>query len=108
MKGMHLNVECFAAAPPDRGVDAHASASRQHRMLHLFDSFEGMPETVQGVDRLKRGDLSGTSVTRVEGLLKAFPLQKCILDLFPGNICWIKGGESVLGTHRRRHLPKRA
>ena len=65
-----------------QALTMHARASRHHRMLHLFESFEGMPETVQGVDRLKRGDLSGTSVTRVEGLLKAFPFA----EVHPGFI----------------------
>ena len=39
------------------------------RHLHLFDSFEGMPETVEGVDRFAAGDLRTTSAERVRSLL---------------------------------------
>jgi hypothetical protein len=31
-----------------------------------------------------------------------------VKDHHSDNICGIKGGKSVLSTHRRRHLPKRA
>lgn len=59
-----------------------ASGPDQRRRLHLFDSFEGMPETVQGVDRLKRGDLGDTSVSVVETLFGSFPFA----DIHPGFI----------------------
>jgi O-methyltransferase len=43
------------------------------RTLHLFDSFEGMPATTDGVDRLARGDLSTTSVEAVRERLSFAP-----------------------------------
>jgi O-methyltransferase len=61
-------------------IQAHASHGG--RTLHLFDSFEGMPETTEGVDRLKRGDLGKTSITTVKKLLQSFPF----VDLHPGFI----------------------
>jgi len=81
-----------------QALTMHASASRQHRMLHLFDSFKGMPETVQGVDRFKRGDLSGTSVTRVEGLLKAFPFAEVHPGFIPATFVGLKV-EKVCWAH---------
>ena len=73
-----------------QALTMQASAPCQPKMLHLFDSFEGMPETVQGVDRLKRGDLGGTSVTRVEGLLKAFPFAEVHPGFIPATFVGLK------------------
>lgn len=43
------------------------------RTLHLFDSFQGMPKTTSGVDRIEEGEFSGTSVEAVSALLTPFP-----------------------------------
>ena len=66
------------------------------KKLHLFDSFEGMPETVRGVDRLKSGDLNTTSEARVAALLKDFPFTQIHAGFIPrtfagldvDKICW--------------------
>lgn len=73
-----------------------ASASDQGRKLHLFDSFEGMPETMEGVDRLKRGELGDTSVAKVENLLRPFPFVEVHPGFIPATfvgldlnkVCW--------------------
>jgi O-methyltransferase len=75
-----------------------AASQRQHRMLHLFDSFEGMPETVEGVDRFKGGDLSTTSVARVEDLLKAFPFAEVHAGFIPATFTGLKV-EKVCWAH---------
>lgn len=72
------------------------SSHNQRRILHLFDSFEGMPETIQGVDRLKCGDLSDTSSSGVERLLNPFPFAEVHPGFMPATfvglelakVCW--------------------
>ncbi len=58
------------------------------RTLHLFDSFEGMPVTTDGVDRFESGDLGTTSVEGVRELLSFAPFvqihQGFIPDSFTG------------------------
>jgi O-methyltransferase len=73
-----------------QALTMQASAALQHRKLHLFDSFEGMPETVQGVDRLKRGDFGGTSAKRVEDLLQAFPFAQVHSGFIPATFAGLK------------------
>jgi O-methyltransferase len=63
-----------------RTIAAAASA----RELHLFDSFEGMPTTTTGIDRLEAGDLRTTSVADVEKLLSAFPFVHIHAGFIPG------------------------
>src|SRR5438552_18217236 len=81
-----------------QALTMHASSRRQHRMLHLFDSFEGMPETVGGVDRFNRGDLSATSVARVEDMLKAFPFTEVHAGFIPATFVGLKV-EKVCWAH---------
>lgn len=50
--------------------------------LHLFDSFMGMPETTNGIDRFQSGDFDGTSVEAVTHLLSPYPFVR----LHPGFI----------------------
>lgn len=73
-----------------------ANGLDQRTRLHLFDTFEGMPDAVQGIDRLKRGDLSKTSIAKVEGLLQTFRFVQVHPGLMPATfvgldvdrICW--------------------
>ncbi len=66
------------------------------RKLHLFDSFEGMPETAEGIDRFKAGDFSTTSKARVQALLSDFPFVEIHAGFIPATfedvrieqICW--------------------
>jgi O-methyltransferase len=48
-------------------------AAEADRPIHLFDSFEGMPQTTTGIDRFERGDLATTSVDQVRALLSPYP-----------------------------------
>lgn len=71
-------------------------APNQRRRLHLFDSFEGMPETLQGVDRLQHGDLSDTSFAEVARLLNPFSFAEVHRGFIPttfaglelAKVCW--------------------
>jgi O-methyltransferase len=56
----------------------------QDRQLHLFDSFEGMPTTTGGIDRLDAGDLSTTSAADVEKLLREFAFAHIHVGFIPG------------------------
>lgn len=54
------------------------------RALHLFDTFEGMPETSPSLDKHTKGNFSDTSVDLVKGLFKDRLLQVSIhKGLFP-------------------------
>jgi O-methyltransferase len=81
-----------------QALTMHASSPHHYRRLHLFDSFEGMPETVQGVDRFKRGDFSATSVARVQDLLKAFPFAEVHSGFIPATFVGLKV-EKVCWAH---------
>ncbi|MCH7938075.1 MAG: class I SAM-dependent methyltransferase [Proteobacteria bacterium] len=69
---------CYVAAKEDalaevgvfKGGTAHLVASvRPDRPLHLFDTFEGLPETDPEVDRHRTGDFSDTSLEGVKAFL---------------------------------------
>lgn len=53
------------------------------RTLHLFDSFEGMPQTIAGVDRIQAGDFATTSVEAVARLLGSFPFVRIHQGFIP-------------------------
>lgn len=71
------------------------SPSGRHK-LHLFDSFEGMPQTAEGIDRFKQGDFSTTSADRVRELLSDFPFVEIHVGFIPATfegvrlekVCW--------------------
>ena len=73
--------------------EASQSATRK---LHLFDSFEGMPQTAEGIDRFRPGDFSTTSEARVQSLLSDFPFVAIHAGFIPATfegleiekICW--------------------
>ena len=52
------------------------------RALHLYDSFKGMPKTIDGIDGFRSGDFDRTSVEAVTQLLSPYPFVK----LHPGFI----------------------
>jgi len=76
-------------------LDANSSA-KVEKKLHLFDSFQGMPNSMRGVDRIKAGDLGATSVEHVAALLKDFPFAEIHTGFIPqtfsnlqvNKICW--------------------
>lgn len=53
------------------------------RPIHLFDTFEGMPQTESGIDRFQRGDLGTTSVDRVRALLSPYPSVRIHAGFIP-------------------------
>jgi O-methyltransferase len=53
------------------------------RSLHLFDSFQGMPQTTAGVDRIQEGDFSTTSVEDVARLFEDYPFVKIHQGFIP-------------------------
>lgn len=55
----------------------------QHRYLHLFDSFAGMPETTLGIDKFKAGDFANTSAERVARLLAPHPFVRLHVGFIP-------------------------
>jgi len=59
------------------------SEASANRPLHLFDSFEGFPETRDGVDRFRAGDLGTTSVEDVRRLLSPFPFVELHVGFVP-------------------------
>ena len=50
------------------GIHGHRGHGRP-RWLHLFDSFQGMPETTEGLDQFTCGDFKQTSANAVAALL---------------------------------------
>ena len=70
--------------------------SGQARPLHLFDSFEGMPETTTGLDRFQKGDFSSTSAEKVAALVSPYPfatvhvgfIPQSFQGFDPGPIAW--------------------
>lgn len=47
-------------------------ADQPDRPIHLFDTFEGMPQTDNGIDRFEKGDLGTTSYEGVRALLSPY------------------------------------
>jgi O-methyltransferase len=60
------------------------------RDLHLFDSFEGMPETSRGLDRFDQGDFSGTSADAVAALLTPYPFVRMHVGFIPDTFHGLK------------------
>ncbi|MBX6311605.1 MAG: class I SAM-dependent methyltransferase [Isosphaeraceae bacterium] len=66
------------------------------RALHLFDSFAGMPEMTEGIDRFKPGDFSSTSAEAVAALLGPYPFVQMHVGFIPetfrglelGRVAW--------------------
>jgi len=55
------------------------------RALHLFDTFEGMPETDRKIDRYRTGSFAATSVEGVREYLKDFSNVRFHKGVFPGS-----------------------
>jgi O-methyltransferase len=53
------------------------------RRLHLFDSFEGMPDDATGTDRFRRGDFHTTSADEVAKRLAPHPFTKIHVGFIP-------------------------
>lgn len=54
-----------------------AKSTPQENQIHLFDTFEGMPDLITSHDTHKKGDLKDTSFDHVQDLMK--PFQNVIL-----------------------------
>jgi O-methyltransferase len=57
--------------------------SAEGRTLHLFDSFEGMPQITAGADRFQATDLNTTSVEKVGQLLADYPFARIHAGFIP-------------------------
>jgi O-methyltransferase len=57
--------------------------SGRERPLRLFDSFEGFPESHEGVDRFQGGDLSNTSLDAVRARLSSYPFAQFHVGFIP-------------------------
>ena len=55
-----------------------------NKTLHLFDTFEGMPEVDTSVDRHHTGDFADTSAAAVEAYLSGHGIIRIHAGLFPG------------------------
>ncbi|MGA2137412.1 MAG: TylF/MycF/NovP-related O-methyltransferase [Verrucomicrobiia bacterium] len=69
-----------------KGGTARLLAEVLHRggkLLHLFDTFQGMPETDPQKDWHKQGDFADTSLPPVQEYLHEFPLVRFYPGLFP-------------------------
>ena len=63
-----------------------ATTVRDHeaeRPLHLVDSFSGMPDTTEGVDRFREGDFASTSYEDVRQALAPFPFARVHRGFIP-------------------------
>jgi hypothetical protein len=79
----------FAECGVYRGATAFLIAdeirkSGGDRKLHLFDSFQGMPETDPSRDTLRRGDLGDVDLTDIQEFLKPFPFIEFHPGFIPG------------------------
>jgi O-methyltransferase len=59
------------------------ASAGQARRLHLFDSFQGMPETTPGLDQFARGDFRKTSATAVASLLRHYDFVTMHVGFIP-------------------------
>jgi len=64
------------------------------RPLHLFDTFEGMPEVNQSIDRYRTGSFAGTSEEEVRRYLAAFPNVATHKGRFPDSAAGLAGPAS--------------
>ncbi len=62
----------------------------QGRMLHLFDSFEGMPATTAGVDQFQQSDFDQTSIESVSGLFSDYPFVQIHVGFIPQTFADLK------------------
>ena len=58
-------------------------AKNDETPLHLFDTFEGMPEVDRSIDKTDAGVCSGTSLENVREYLKGFPNVQFYKGIFP-------------------------
>jgi len=54
-----------------------------NKNLHLFDTFDGMPQTDPGKDMVKKGDFKNTSLENVKLYLSAFENVRYYQGIFP-------------------------
>ncbi len=59
------------------------SAEGRERLLHLFDSFEGMPTGTEGIDRFEKGDFSTTSLEAIRRLMSDVPFARIHAGYIP-------------------------
>lgn len=60
------------------------------RGLHLFDSFQGMPETKEGIDRFRSSDFNTTSAESVGRLLAPYPYAHIHAGFIPNTFAGLK------------------
>lgn len=69
-----------------KGASAYALAETfRNRTLHLFDTFEGMPEGDPTIDHHKKGDFANTSIEAVKTKLHKFSNVLYYKGLFPAS-----------------------
>ncbi len=61
-----------------------------HRNVHLFDTFEGLPDVRPEVDRHAAGDFADTSLERVQAFLADCPNVRFHPGLFPGTAAAVR------------------
>lgn len=66
-----------------RGGSAYLLAASTKRLVHIFDTFEGMPETDPERDIFRKGDFGDTSYDEVRDFLKDLRNVKIHRGLFP-------------------------
>jgi O-methyltransferase len=59
------------------------ASNNPNKHLYLFDTFEGMPESIKGIDLHKKGDFKNTSLEYVQELLKPHKNVSFHKGLFP-------------------------
>lgn len=69
-----------------KGGTAYLIAQYSSKHLHLFDTFEGMPEPDPKLDLHKKGDFSDTSFQNVDKLLTYFEHVSFYKGLFPNTV----------------------
>jgi O-methyltransferase len=78
-------VECGVFRGGTALLEALTIASSPHapRPLHLFDSFAGMPDMTEGIDRFNPGDFGETSAEAVSALLEPYPFVRIHAGFIP-------------------------
>jgi O-methyltransferase len=89
-------VECGVFRGGTALLEARTIAAAEvttRRQLHLFDSFQGMPDDVSPAESFQPGDLGRTSLGQVRRLLADFPFVRLHVGFIPQTFAGLELGQ---------------